>query len=126
MDVTGMNLFIVLFFILAVVVGILGIGLLIRLGRTGELEEATPLGCLLSAAGTSAIALVLMFFPFLNVVPALLFLVAGLRLLFQGGRLRIDGGLVLLLASAAWGVFLALQAELMEWEKGVAGAPIRV
>lgn len=99
---------------LTLAICLLGYFVLTRLRREGGSERpATNLGF------GQAIAAVLLFLfalmstiiPYLALVPALMFFVFGLRLLFGSDRRRRDGGVVLLLLCIAWGIFTAIQAD---------------
>jgi hypothetical protein len=107
---------------LAVAVCLLGFFTLARLRRRrggGDLAKGLTIGQAVGTVLLLAIAFLSTFLPPVALVPALMFFILGLRLLF--GADSRDGGVVLLLAGIAWGLFMAIQADTL-----ASGADIRV
>lgn len=117
---TGAVLFLVLLG-LAIAITLLGAFVLIRLGREGGSGRPASIHAL------QAVVIVLLFVlaflstmaPPVALLPALVFLVLGLRLLFR--PVSRDGGFVLLLLAIAWGLFMVIQKDTL-----ASGADIRV
>ena|SRR3982751_2423779 len=104
---------------LAVAIVLLGLFVLARLRREGGLAP--------SLVAQTVIAMLLFAFAFFStlmpsvaLVPALMFFIFALRLLF-GGASRRDGGIVLVLLTIAWCLFMKLQADTL-----ASGADMRV
>jgi len=107
---------------LAVAICLLSFFTLVRLRREREGEDLPKSVAIGQAVGTVllfAIAFLSTFLPPVALVPALIFFILGLRLLF--GADSRDGGVVLLLTGMAWGLFMPIQADTL-----ASGADIRV
>ncbi len=126
-DLLGGLLFIA-FFVLSIVIVVLGVSLWFRLSDSAGLPQGRiPLPVTVLALGcVFLVGLVSIRVPFLALLPTAAFGVKGLRLLNHGGALNRDGGIVGLLVGIDWLLLTAIQSSLLAWEKTIAGAPIRL
>jgi|SRR3954451_2805376 hypothetical protein len=104
---------------LVLVIGLLGFFVLARLRREGR-PAPSPIAQTGITVLLFAIAFFSTFVPYVALVPALMFFILGLRLLF-GEASRRDGGIVLALLVIAWWSFMKFQASTL-----ASGADIRV
>jgi hypothetical protein len=121
-------------FVLTVVIGVLGGSVALRSARalhsTGSrgplaASSAGATGAVLLTLALLVVAFLGVFFPPVAALPALLFLVQGVRTWQAGRGFPREAGAVMLLAALGWGLYLPYQMAMIDWSRTVS-APIRV
>jgi len=108
-----------------VVIGVLGISVLVRAARDASRESPAGLGVAFVTLALLVVAFVSVGVPPFAALPALLFLVQGVRTWNLGKGLPREAGAVMLLAALGWGFYLAYQIAMLDWSRAVI-APIRI
>lgn len=122
------GVFFLLFFVLSIVIAVLGVSVWLRLrdaaglppGRSPALVTVLALACVFVLSFFS------IFMPLLALLPAAWFCIGGIWLLQYHGALNRDGGIVVLLVGVHWIFLTMIQVALEAWQKTIAGAAIRI
>ncbi|HSN87944.1 MAG TPA: hypothetical protein VL025_14390 [Thermoanaerobaculia bacterium] len=118
------GVFFLLFFVLSIVIAVLGISVWWRLRDAAGLPvgRSPALVTVLALACVFVLSFLSIFMPLLALLPAAWFCIGGLWLVQYRGVLNRNGGIVVLLVGVHWIFLTAIQVALEAWQKTVSGA----